>query len=129
MTPKHRTGFFWDQSDEPDGGGYMGGLTSTEIGYFPEWSHCGITAYDGDEAGMSHEAHLHGFLVDNRVLATLLVALFIPIIWQLRRPKRRRGRDLCPHCGYDLRAHHANPISPNCPECGKIIIPSSPTPT
>ena len=55
----------------------------------------------------------------------LVLALILPAIWmrgQIHRARRRRREisNLCPTCGYDLRAHHAGD---RCPECGMVPTP------
>jgi predicted Zn-ribbon and HTH transcriptional regulator len=45
----------------------------------------------------------------------LAVAAVLPLVWVRRRVRQRRVRrlNLCPACGYDLRA-----TPERCPECG-----------
>ena len=45
------------------------------------------------------------------------VVVWCALAWRRAREKRRRWReDLCPDCGYDLRANKVR-----CPECGRPI--------
>jgi hypothetical protein len=43
---------------------------------------------------------------------------FLPAVWTTRwkRLRRRRSVDLCPSCGYDVRA-----TPDRCPECGAVV--------
>jgi hypothetical protein len=56
----------------------------------------------------------------------LLVVLFAALpLWWLRaniRAMHRRQENLCPNCGYDLRAtpQAGGPLLDRCPECGAI---------
>ena len=53
----------------------------------------------------------------------LPIALILPTIAfaRYRRRRRRETNNLCPTCGYDLRAHNAGD---RCPECGRVVTPS-----
>lgn len=81
----------------------------------------------GIGAGLSHSASADAsgafssthYIVPHWLAATLLAVLPIYMLMRLLRSKRRMRRrienDLCPFCGYDLRA------SPDlCPECGTL---------
>ena len=51
------------------------------------------------------------------ILVAMVIATWCVLAWRRAREKRRRWRnDLCPQCGYDLRASKAK-----CPECGRPI--------
>ncbi len=58
-------------------------------------------------------------LIGPPTVAALCVLFFISLAWRmyikpLRRALRDIGREVCEHCGYDLREIETT----NCPECG-----------
>ncbi len=57
-----------------------------------------------------------GYLLDALTLGALLLGLLLlaAAAWRALRRRRRRARDRCPGCGYDLEGIDAEP----CPECG-----------
>lgn len=62
-------------------------------------------------------------LIGPPAVAAVCVLFFIAIAWRmyikpLRRALRDIGRDVCEHCGYDLREIE----SQQCPECGYTVI-------
>ncbi len=73
-----------------------------------------------DDVGAYHELKFFGFTL----AWPLLLFAVLPVRWLFlhRRERRRLRLDLCPVCGYDLRAtpEAGGPLLERCPECGMV---------
>jgi len=84
--------------------------------YLKRWGFCLTTVNETDVPDGLTFAHFYGIVVP--IWFVMLLCTIFPAIWfrKFLRHRYRLRHNLCPTCGYDLRASKGK-----CPECGAAI--------
>jgi hypothetical protein len=104
---------FWRCPPEPEANEPLLSIVGSGPARYTMWEHWGFGYLWASAAADNNDRTWRLALVPSWALAFILAVLPVASFGRWRRARTRCGGNLCPRCGYDLRA-----TPDRCPECG-----------